>query len=190
MIMQTWVIILLLTNMLCVDKSSVHNQLFLNDQSCFSKQSDSLFVTKNLSVISASPCLSDLFQSIIKSNSKYYKSGESFYGLRLDKRKDYWYLEVFTDRLHGSKDTSYTSIIKFKDAVFLCSGDLQDSPFFYKAEAINEIVKLSIVRKPQIETMVIEPSLQGTLKACKGLPIYIEVFTVGPVHGFKMSIKH
>lgn len=140
--------------------------------------------------MSVSPCLKDLFQSIIKSNSKYYKSGESFYGLHLDKRKNYWYLEVFTDQLHGSKDTSYTSIIKFKDAVFLCSGDLQKSPFFQKAEANNESVKLSIVRKRQIEPMLIEPSLQGTLKSCKGLPIYIEVFTVGPVRGFKMYVKH
>jgi len=37
---------------------------------------------------------------------------------------------------------------------------------------------------------LIEPSLQGTMSICKGLPIYIEVYTPEPIGEYKMEIRH
>lgn len=149
---------------------------------------DSIVVYKNVSKLSVQNCLGNLLQAIVKSNNKNYKPGESFYGLHINKRKKYWYLEVFIDQWHGAKDTSYTAMLKVKNAVFLCSGDLRNNSLFSKLGLHDQKIKLFASKKP-IEPMLMDPSLQGTLNICSGLPIYVEVYTPDPIPGYKMNVK-
>lgn len=149
---------------------------------------DSIVVYKNVSKLSVQNCLGSLLQAIVKSNSKYYKQGQSFYGLHISNRKKYWYLEVFIDQWHGTKDTSYTAMLKMKNTVFLCSGDLHDNPLFSKVGSHTQKIKFVASKKP-IEPTLMDPSLQGTLNICSGLPIYVEVYTPDPIQGYKMNVK-
>lgn len=151
-------------------------------------QVDSTVVYKKVSELSVQKCLENLLQAIVRSNTKHYKQGRSFYGLHINKNKNYWYLEIFPDQWHGTKDTSYTAVIKMKEAVFLCSGDLDNNPLFSRVGSRVESVKLVSSKKPT-EPMLIEPSLQGTLRICAGLPIYVEVYTAEPIQGYKMNVK-
>lgn len=149
---------------------------------------DSIIVYKNVSELSVQNCLGNLLQAIFKSNVKYYKQGESFYGLHISNRKKYWYLEVFIDQWHGAKDTSYSAMLKMKNAIFLCSGDLRNNSLFSKVGLHSQKIKLVASKKP-VEPMLIDPSLQGTLNICSGLPIYVEVYTSNPIQGYKMNVK-
>jgi hypothetical protein len=152
------------------------------------QKTDSIVVCKNVSEISVQNCLGSLLQAIVKSNSKYYMQGESFYGLQISKRKKYWYLEVIMDQWHGTKDTSYTAMLKIKNAVFLCGGDLRNNSLFSKVGLHRQKIKLVASKKP-IEPVLMDPSLQGTLNICSGLPIYVEVYTPDPIEGYKMNVK-
>ncbi|MFC0514225.1 hypothetical protein ACFFGT_08445 [Mucilaginibacter angelicae] len=149
---------------------------------------DSIAVYKNVSEVSVQNCLGNLLQAIVKSNSKYYKQGVSFYGLHISNRKKYWYLEIFIDQWHGTKDTSYTAMLKMKNAVFLCSGDLRNNSLFSKVGLHCQKIKF-VASKKQIEPMLMDPSLQGTLNICSGLPIYVEVYTPDPIQGYQMNVK-
>lgn len=149
---------------------------------------DSIVVYKKVSALCVQNCLGNLLQAIVKTNKKYYKQGKSFYGLHINKRQKYFYLEIFIDRWHGAKDTSYSAMIKIKNAVFLCSGDLYKNSLFTNVGIRDQRIKLVIAKKP-IEPMLIDPSLQGTFRICSGLPIYVEIYTPEPIQGYKMTVK-
>lgn len=187
--MKACIISFLLFNLLFANKSKL-NHLNLNIHQNVYSNNDSLYVTKDLPVLVADPCIGDFLEAVAKSNSKYYKRGKSFYGLHFNNRKGYRYLEVFTDEWHDAKETSYVAIIKLKNAVFLCGGDIERNTLFHKTASNNERIKLSIARKSSRIPMLIEPALQGTFNSCKGLPIYVEVYTANPISGYKMNARH
>lgn len=169
---------------------AVAKALNLNTHQNVYSNNDSLYVTKDLPILVADPCIGDLLEAVAKSNSKYYRWGKSFYGLHFNNRKGYRYLEVFTDEWHDAKETGYVAIIKVKNAVFLCGGDIEGNPLFHKTTSRNEQVKLSAARKSSRIPMLIEPSLQGTFNSCEGLPIYVEVYTANPISAYKMNALH
>lgn len=173
-----------------ITTSKVNHQLSTKINSRFESESDSLYVTKDLPILVSDPCIENLLAAIIKSNSKYYNSGKSFYGLNFNNRKTYRYLEIFNDQWHDAKDTSYVAVIKLKKAMFLCSGDIIGNPLFHRITSSNIRVKLSITKKPSHIFTPNDPSLKGTFNSCIGLPIYIEVYAKNPIPGYKTHVRH
>jgi hypothetical protein len=154
------------------------------------RTSDSIHLIKVLPIIKADPCLEALLEAIAKSNRKYYDPGESFYGINFSNRGKYKYLEVFIDNRHAAKETNYLAAIKLKNTLFLFNVDINNEPLFHKTALSSIKIKLNLVKKSTKAIWLIEPSLQGTLSVCKGLPIYIEVYTPEPILGYKMEVRH
>lgn len=151
---------------------------------------DSIHLTKVLPIIKADPCLETLLEAIAKSNRKYYDPSQSFYALNFSNRGQYKYLEIFMGSRHGVKNTNYFAIIKLKNALFLCNVDFNNEPLFHRTTVGNMKIKLNIAKRSIEDIELIEPSLQGTMSVCKGLPIYIEVYTPEPISGYKMDVRH
>ena len=151
---------------------------------------DSIHFTKVLPIIKADLCLETLLEAVVKSNQKYYDPGKSFYGLNFNNRGQYKYLEIFMGSRQAAKTTNYIAIIKLKNVLFLCNVDFNNEPLFHKTTLGNMKIKLTIVKKSIEDMALIEPSLQGTMSICKGLPIYIEVYTPEPIGGYKMEVRH
>jgi hypothetical protein len=189
--MKNWIVCFLLFSSFLVNKDRKGHQLALNaHHNKYHAKSDSIYVIKDLPILSADDCIGNLLTAVAKSNSKHYNPGKSFYGLILNNQKKYRYLEIFTDQWHDAKDTSYVAVIKLNNAVFLCSGDIQGNPLFHRISSGNTRIRLSIAKKSSNIPMPIEPSLQGTFSSCKGLPIYVEVYTINPISGYKMHVRH
>ncbi|MDB5146667.1 MAG: hypothetical protein JWQ57_687 [Mucilaginibacter sp.] len=151
---------------------------------------DSIHITKVLPIIKPDPCLETLLEAIAKSNRKHYDPGGSFYGINFSNRGKYKYLEVFMGNRHDAKTTNYIAEIKLKNTLFLCNVDFNNEPLFHKTALGNTKIELNIAKKSIPDTWPVEPSLQGTLSVCKGLPIYIEVYTPEPIPGYKMEVRH
>ena len=77
--MKTCVIFFLLFDLLFANESKL-NHLNLNTHQNVYSNNDSLYVTKDLPILVADPCIEDLLEAVAKSNSKYYRWGKSFYG--------------------------------------------------------------------------------------------------------------
>lgn len=153
--------------------------------------SDSIQVTKILPLYTASDCIKNLLKAIEKSNAEKYDPKLSFYGLYLNNRNKYRYMEVYVGRWNDARDTSYFGALKIKNMTFLCRGDFKDSKLFHQTNQ-KITVKLRHITRDSTTGMNVspnEPSLQGTLKICKGLPLYIEVFTINRITGYNMHIK-
>jgi hypothetical protein len=173
-----------------VNNDKTNHKLATRTNNKHNLESDSLYVTKDLPILVSDPCIENLLAAVIKSNSKYYNPGKSFYGLIFNNRKKYRYLEIFNDQWHDAKDTSYVAVIKLKKVMFLCSGDIKGNQLFHRITSSNIRVKLSITKKPSHIFTPNDPSLQGTFNTCIGLPIYIEVYTKNPIPGYKMHVRH
>jgi len=150
---------------------------------------DSIRFTVALPVIKPAPCLEKLLWAIAKSNKKHYRSGESFYVLNFSYRRDYKYLEIYMASRHDAKKTNYSAAIILKNSLFLCDVDVINEPPFHKIVLSKIKLQLSIIKKSPPIISLVEPSLQGAMSICEGLPIYVEVYTPEPIWGYKMNIK-
>jgi hypothetical protein len=99
-------------------------------------------------------------------------------------------LEIFVDEWKDANYTTYGNAIKLKNAVFLCCGDIEDNTLFHRTTFGTMLVNLCVAKKSSRIPIPNEPSLQGTFRSCKGLPMYVEVYTTKPIPGYKMQVKH
>jgi hypothetical protein len=189
--MKILLVCFLLTGFWFIDKYKMNHFYAPMGFSNNNSKSDSLYISKDLPLFVADSCIGNLLKAVEKSNITLYNPQISFYGLYFNNREKYRYLEVFVDKWNDTKDTSYVGVLKIRNMLFLCSGDIQHTDLFRKT-ADKLQVKLKIARtgpKSPYDAVPTEPSLQGTFKTCKGLPLYVEVFTANPISGYKMLIK-
>lgn len=148
-----------------------------------------LHITKNLPRLIADPCLQNLLKSIVKSNSKYYKGGESFYHLEYFNKKNFNYLGIYLDQWNNITSSDYSALMKVKGTLFLCKGNILSNSLFHKVRESKGRLEFNILKSSSDIPITMDPSLQGTFNSCKGLPIYIEVYTPEPISGYRMKIK-
>jgi len=188
--MKSSAICFLLLSVLFVHNDKMNFQLILKTKQRHHPTSDSLHVKKDLPIVVADTCIENLLAAVAKSNSAFYNHSKSFFGVYLNNRKNYTYLEIFVDEWKDANYTTYAAAIKLKNTVFLCCGDIKDNPLFHKTNLGIMPVNLCVAKKSSRLHIPSEPSLQGTFRSCKGLPIYVEVYTIKPISGYKMQVKH
>lgn len=152
---------------------------------------DSNYFDKRLPEYQVSPCLFNLLTSIEKSNTKFYSPTKFFYSLTFNKGNNQKYLNVTPEEWSNAKSMDYTGILKIKNVTFLFRGDFENDSLF-KRKSLNRIrVKLQQSKdSTDIVPFFTEPSLDGAFYECKGLPIYVEVYTRGKVPGYERKVRH
>ncbi|HET7116644.1 MAG TPA: hypothetical protein VFI29_09145 [Hanamia sp.] len=146
---------------------------------------------KKLPEYQISSCISNLLESVVKSNSQFYDQKKYFYSLTLKKGDNQKYLNITPEEWHSATNMDYTGILKVRGVTFLCRGDFDKDSLFKKESSTFVRVKLKQSKdSADMLPFFTEPSLDGVFSDCKGLPIYVEVYTKGKILGFEKKLHH
>jgi len=133
-------------------------------------------------------CLSELLATVAQSNKQYY-SDKYFYSLTFKEGKKTRYMSITPGMWSEARYVDYGGILKINNITFLFRGDFQQDSIFKRTNLPQIEVKL---RKEKGDSdkgaFFIEPSLQGVYYECKGMPIYMEVYTKGKIPNFEMKV--
>lgn len=144
---------------------------------------------KNTSLlVYQSVCMNMLLASIVESNYQNYPESKYFYSLTFIKVGKNRRINIQPMLWSESKDMDYKGIIKYSNASYLLKGNFESDFIFKRSAGIN--IEVSISQKKDTFNnipFIHEPVLQGFFLDCKGVPVYIEVYTDSRISKFKMS---
>lgn len=144
---------------------------------------------KKLPEYQASLCISNLLSSVVKSNTRFYKPNKFFYSLTLKHGNNQKYLSIIPDEWHGAKNIDYVGILKIRGVTFLCRGDFdKDSLFKMQSTSFIKVILKQSKDSAYMLPFFTEPSLDGIFNDCNGIPIYVEVYTIGKIAGYEKKI--
>lgn len=152
---------------------------------------DSNYFSKKLPEYQASSCLSNLFISIVKSNTRFYNPNKYFYSVTFNKRSNQKYLNVTPVLWRNAKNLDYTGVLKIRNVIFLCRGDFESDSLFKKKTSTTIRIKLQQSKdSTDWDPFTLDPSLDGVFYDCRGLPIHVEVYTEGKIQGYERKVRH
>lgn len=72
--------------------------------------------------------------------------------------------------------------------LFLCKGDFKEDSLFNKTTVVKKVILKLSENKIGLLQSFNEPSLEGTLKICKGVPIDVSIYTKGKISDYNNRI--
>jgi len=85
---------------------------------------------------------------------------------------------------NNARTLEYSGFINVRGMLFLCKGDFRKDSLFYKTTVVKKVMLKLSENKIGLLQSFNEPSLEGTLKICKGVPIDVSIYTKGKISGY------
>lgn len=133
-----------------------------------------------------SDCMDILFKAIAKSNEQNYPVDTFFYSVSLSMNSKTKRLEIEPQKWFASSKVDYKGLLKQGGATFLLRGNFASDTLFLKTGKLHNIRLMQMNKENESATFLQEPILQGFYLDCESLPIYIEVYALDVISGFKM----
>ncbi|RFS25105.1 hypothetical protein DVR12_07940 [Chitinophaga silvatica] len=129
-------------------------------------------------------CVYDLLLSIVLSNNQFYSPSKYYYSFEFHIDKERRELYIAPEMWNNARTLAYNGVICIKGNMFLCKGNYAEDPLFKKTKnTINVTLKLSKNEVGLLQNFN-EPSLEGTMNICEGIPLDISVYTKGKISGY------
>lgn len=153
---------------------------------CRSQPCDSGVI--KLPIYKISPCLFGLLTEVAESNKANYNGDQLFYSVILGEGKKYKYINIKPERWVESRYLDYKGVLEINSMFFLFRGNLDDT-IFKKSSLPTVNVRLRQANDSlDTNSFFVEPSLRGVYHECKGMPIYMEIYTKSKIKNFDMKV--
>jgi hypothetical protein len=142
-----------------------------------------------LPIYRVNTCIYELLSTVEESNKQYYNADVYFYSVIFKEGKKFRYMNIAPDKWEATSYLDYNGILKINNMLFLFRGDFDRDSLFQRTDLPQEEVKLKNAGSDSEKVPLFEPSLQGAYYECKGMPIYLEVYTKGKIPNFEMRVR-
>lgn len=129
-------------------------------------------------------CLYDLLAAIVISNAQFYNSSTHYFSLEFNVTQNRRSLYIAPEMWNNSRTLEYSGFIRAKNVLFLCIGNFKNDSLFHSTGAVICVTLQLAESKIGLLKSFNEPSLEGTLKVCKGSPIDVSIYTKGKMSGY------
>jgi len=129
-------------------------------------------------------CLYDLLAAITASNAQFYNSATYYYSLEFNAAQNRRSLYIAPEMWNNARTLEYSGFVRVKDVLFLCKGNFKNDSLFHSTGVVKRVTLKLTKNEIGLLKSFNEPSLEGTLKICKGSPIDVSIYTKGKISGY------